>query len=49
MYMLAQKKYSFVTNDHILEYISNMGGNMIPYSIAKGEKINSFYLHIANV
>ena len=32
------KIYSFLTNDHILEYISNMGDNMIPYSIAIGEE-----------
>ena len=39
----AIKIYSFVTNDHILEYISNMGHNKIPYSIAIGEE-NVYFL-----
>ena len=30
---------SFMTNDNIYEYISNMGKNLSPYSIAIGEKI----------
>ena len=38
----ANKIYSFITIDHILEYISNMGDNMIPYSIAIGEEIIYF-------
>ena len=29
---------SFLTNDKIYKYISNMGGNLSPYSIAIGEK-----------
>ena len=38
VYVGANKIYSFVTNDHILEYISNKGDKMIPYSIAIGEE-----------
>ena len=34
---------SFMTNDNIYEYISNMGNNLSPYSIAIGEK-NYFLL-----
>ena len=30
LYVGANKIYSFITNDHILEYKSNMGDNMIP-------------------
>ena len=33
---------SFLTNDKIYKYISNMGKNLIPYSIAKGEKNRYF-------
>ena len=29
---------SFLTNDIIVEYFSNMGNNLIPYSIAKGRE-----------
>ena len=29
---------SFMTSDKIYEYISNMGNNLSPYSIATGEK-----------
>ena len=29
---------SFLTNDRIYKYISNMGSNLSPYSIAIGEK-----------
>ena len=29
---------SFMTTDNIYEYISNMGNNLCPYSIATGEK-----------
>ena len=38
VYVGANEIYSFITNDHILKYISNMGDNMIPYSIAIGEE-----------
>ena len=34
---------SFLTNDKIYKYISNMGRNLSPYSIAIGEK-NKYYL-----
>ena len=34
---------SFLTNDEIYKYISNMGSNLSPYSIAIGEK-NIYYL-----
>ena len=33
---------SFMTSDNILEYVSNMGNNLSPYSFATGEK--SYYL-----
>ena len=33
---------SFMTSDNIYEYISNMGNNLSPYSIATGEK--NYYL-----
>ena len=49
VYVGANKMYSFITNDDILKYISNIGDNIIPYSIAIGEEIYTFYLHIANV
>ena len=38
VYVGANKIYSFITNDHIFYYISNMGNNLIPYSIAVGEE-----------
>ena len=34
---------SFLTNDKIYKYISNMGNNLTPYSIAKGYE-NIYYL-----
>ena len=34
---------SFLTNDRIYKYISNMGSNLIPYSIAVGWE-NIYYL-----
>ena len=37
---------SFMTSDNIYEYISNMGNNLSPYSIATGEKI--YYLLAPN-
>ena len=30
VYVGANKIYSFITNDHYLDEISNMGNNMIP-------------------
>ena len=38
VYVGANKIYSLITNDHILYYISDMGNNLIPYSIAVGEE-----------
>ena len=29
---------SFMTSDHIYEYVSNMGNNLTPYSVATGEE-----------
>ena len=37
---------SFMTSDNIYEYISNMGNNLGPYSIATGEK--NYYLLALN-
>ena len=37
---------SFLTNDRIYKYISNMGNNLTPYSIATGEEI--YYLLAPN-
>ena len=37
---------SFLTNDRICEYISNMGSNLSPYSIATGEE--NYYLLAPN-
>ena len=37
--------YFFITNDHILEYISNMGDNMIHYSIATGEEMKKLSIY----
>ena len=37
---------SFITSDNIYEYISNMGNNLSPYSIATGEK--NYYLLAPN-
>ena len=37
---------SFLTSDNIYEYISNMGRNLSPYSIATGEK--NYYLLAPN-
>ena len=33
---------SFMTSDHIYEYVSNMGNNLTPYSVATGEE--NYYL-----
>ena len=35
---------SFLTYDNIYEYISNMGNNLIPYSIAIGDE-NIYFLN----
>ena len=37
---------SFMTSDNIYEYISNMGRNLSPYSVATGEK--NYYLMAPN-
>ena len=37
---------SFMTSDNIYEYISNMGNNLTPYSIATGEE--NYYLLASN-
>ena len=37
---------SFMTSDNIYEYISNMGNNLTPYSIATGEE--NYYLLAPN-
>ena len=34
---------SFITSDNIYEYISNMGNNLCPYSVATGEE-NYYWL-----
>ena len=39
----ANEIYSFITNEHILELISNMGDNMIRFCIAIGEE-NIYFL-----
>ena len=37
---------SFMTSDNIYEYISNMGNNLSPYSVATGEE--NYYLLTPN-
>ena len=37
---------SFMTSDNIYEYISNMGNNICPYSVATGEE--NYYLLAPN-
>ena len=37
---------SFMTSDNIYEYISNMGNNLCPYSVATGEE--NYYLFAPN-
>ena len=34
---------SFITDDNIYKYVSNMGNNLTPYSMAKGDK-NIYFL-----
>ena len=36
VYIGGDMIYSFLTNDRIYKYISNMGNNLVPYSIAIG-------------
>ena len=38
VYIGGDKVCSFLTDDDIYKKISNMGNNLIPYSIAKGEE-----------
>ena len=38
---------SFLTNDRIYKYLSNMGNNLSPYSIATGEE--NYYLMAPNL
>ena len=38
VYIGGKKICSFLTNDIIYNYISNMGSNLTPYSIAIGEE-----------
>ena len=39
VYIGGDMVYSFLTNDGIYKYISNMGNNLTPCSIAKGWEI----------
>ena len=43
LYIGGDKICSFLTNDKIYKYISNMGNNLTPYSIAIGSE-NIYYL-----
>ena len=43
VYIGGDKVCSFLTNDKIYKYISNMGNNLTPYSIAIGSE-NIYYL-----
>ena len=38
VYVGASRIFPFITNDHIIEKISNMGGNKIPYSSTAGKE-----------
>ena len=38
VYIGGDMKCSFMTSDNINEYISNMGINLCPYSVATGEE-----------
>ena len=46
VYIVGDMVCSFVTSDNIYEYISNMGINLDPYSIATGEE--NYYLLAPN-
>ena len=43
VYIGGDQVCSFLTNDKIYKYISNMGNNLVPYSIARGWE-NIYYL-----
>ena len=43
VYIVGDMICSFLTNDDIRQYISNMGNNLTPYSIAIGAK-NTYFL-----
>ena len=43
VYIGGDKVCSFLTNDRIYKYISNMGSNLTSYSIAKGRE-NMYFL-----
>ena len=43
VYVGGDKLCSFLTDDDTYKYISNMGNNFTPYSIAIGEKNISFW------
>ena len=43
VYVRGDKIFSFITNDQFLNYISNMGNNLVPYNIAVGEEIVYFF------
>ena len=49
VYIGGDKKYCFVTNDHIPKKFSKMGNNMIPYSIATGEENVYLVLFITKI
>ena len=40
---------SLMTSDNIYEYVSNMGNNLSPYSLATGEKNTICWLRISNL
>ena len=42
LYIRGDMVCSFLTNDKIYKYISKMGNNLVPYSIAIGEEIIYF-------
>ena len=48
IYILGLEIIEFKTDDEILDYISFMGNNMIPYSIILGEKYTYFLYHPYN-
>ena len=49
VYNVGDKVCSFVTDDDIYKYISNMGLNLTPYSVAVGEENIYFLLHISSI
>ena len=46
VYIDGDKVCSFLTNDRIYKYISNMGNKLTPYSIATGD--DNYYLLVPN-